>query len=72
MTGQKRNQENPMPMIDEGWWSSVLAEESRSVAHAPVHSAGGSGYPCVGFALVPNQCDVFHSRLHIHLVRAHC
>ena len=43
MTGQKRNQENPMPMIDEGWWSSVLAEESRSAAHAPVHSAGGSG-----------------------------
>lgn len=43
MTGQKRNQENPMPMIDEGWWSSVLAEESCSAAQAPVHSAGGSG-----------------------------
>ena len=42
MTGQKRNQENPMPMIDEGWWSSVLAEESRSAAHAPAHLTGGS------------------------------
>lgn len=42
MTGQKRNQENPMPAIDEGWWSSVLAEESRSAAHEPVHSVGVS------------------------------
>ncbi|NOT05318.1 MAG: 30S ribosomal protein S1 [Anaerolineales bacterium] len=41
MTGQKRNQENPMPMIDEGWWSSVLAEESRSAAHPPAHLTGG-------------------------------
>jgi small subunit ribosomal protein S1 len=41
MTGQKRNQENPMPAIDEGWWSSVLAEESRSAAHQPLHSVGG-------------------------------
>lgn len=41
MTGQKRNQENPMPMIDEGWWSSVLAEESRAMAHPPVRSVGG-------------------------------
>lgn len=31
MTGQKKNQDNPMPMIDEGWWESVLAEESRSI-----------------------------------------
>lgn len=42
MTGQKRNQENPMPAIDEGWWSSVLAEESCSAAHEPVHSVGVS------------------------------
>ncbi len=42
MTGQKRNQENPMPDIDEGWWASVLAEESRSTAHEPAHSVGVS------------------------------
>ena len=30
MVGQKSNQENPMPVIDEGWWSSVLAEEGRN------------------------------------------
>jgi small subunit ribosomal protein S1 len=30
MVGQKNNQENPMPVIDEGWWSSVLAEEGRN------------------------------------------
>jgi small subunit ribosomal protein S1 len=40
MTGQKNKHENPMPVIDEGWWSSVLMEESRYSAHAPVRSAG--------------------------------
>jgi small subunit ribosomal protein S1 len=29
MVNQRGKQENPMPVIDEGWWSSVLAEESR-------------------------------------------
>ncbi|MBK9208058.1 MAG: hypothetical protein IPL71_07050 [Anaerolineales bacterium] len=29
-----------MPQIDEGWWSSVLAEESRSSANPIVRSAG--------------------------------
>ncbi|MDD2922476.1 MAG: hypothetical protein PHQ36_09325, partial [Anaerolineales bacterium] len=29
MANQKVRQENPMPVIDEGWWASVLAEESR-------------------------------------------
>lgn len=42
MTGQKGKQENPMPMIDEGWWSSVLAEESRSSAGSVVRVVGGS------------------------------
>jgi small subunit ribosomal protein S1 len=42
MTGQKRNQESPMPVIDEGWWSSVLAEENRSAGHPPLRSVGGS------------------------------
>lgn len=30
MVGQKNSHENPMPVIDEGWWSSVLAEEGRN------------------------------------------
>lgn len=29
MVNQKIKQENPMPVIDEGWWASVLAEEER-------------------------------------------
>lgn len=29
MVNQRVKQENPMPVIDEGWWASVLAEESR-------------------------------------------
>lgn len=40
MIGEKRKQENPMPMVDEGWWSSVLAEESRSSAHSSHLIAG--------------------------------
>src|SRR5574341_47639 len=30
----KRKYENPMPATDEGWWESVLAEESRYSTHA--------------------------------------
>jgi small subunit ribosomal protein S1 len=30
MAGAKTKNNNPMPVIDEGWWASVLAEESRS------------------------------------------
>jgi small subunit ribosomal protein S1 len=41
MIDQKGKQENPMPAIDEGWWSSVLAEENRYSAHSPVRNAGG-------------------------------
>jgi small subunit ribosomal protein S1 len=33
MVGQRNNHENPMPVIDEGWWASVLAEEGRSAPH---------------------------------------
>jgi small subunit ribosomal protein S1 len=40
MVGQKSKQESPMPVIDEGWWSSVLAEESRSSANPAVRVAG--------------------------------
>ncbi len=34
MSNQKAGQENPMPLIDEGWWTSVLAEESRVSSRA--------------------------------------
>ncbi len=40
MIEQKRKQENPMPVVDEGWWSSVLAEEGRFSTHPPAHSVG--------------------------------
>ena len=40
MVGQKSNQENQMPEIDEGWWSSVLAEEGRNSTHPQPRSAG--------------------------------
>ncbi len=42
MNGQKRKyDENPMPTIDEGWWASVLAEESRyHSAPPPARSVG--------------------------------
>jgi small subunit ribosomal protein S1 len=41
MVGQKNNQENPMPVIDEGWWSSVLAEEGRN-STSPVPRLAGN------------------------------
>jgi small subunit ribosomal protein S1 len=40
MAGTKRKYENPMPVIDDGWWSSVLAEEGRSSASPPARLAG--------------------------------
>jgi small subunit ribosomal protein S1 len=40
MVGQKNNHENPMPLIDEGWWSSVLAEEGRNSTYSQPRSAG--------------------------------
>jgi small subunit ribosomal protein S1 len=42
MEGQNKISSNPMPMpaIDDGWWASVLAEESRNqIPTAPVHTA---------------------------------
>lgn len=38
MTGQnqKRKYENPIPEVDEGWWASVLAEESRASGPTPI------------------------------------
>ena len=48
MVGQKSNHENLMPVIDEGWWSSVLAEEGRNSVTSPPRLAG-------------NRADVFQS-----------
>jgi small subunit ribosomal protein S1 len=31
----RNNHENPMPVIDDGWWASVLAEEGRNAARLP-------------------------------------
>ena len=30
MVSQKRNYENSLPEVDEGWWASVLAEDNRA------------------------------------------
>jgi len=35
MVNERIKGENPMPAIDEGWWDSVLAEESRFYVAAP-------------------------------------
>ena len=41
MVARKNNLESPMPVIDEGWWSSVLMEENHHSGYAPSRSAGG-------------------------------
>ncbi len=38
MANKKQEQEGSMPTVDEGWWESVLAEESRHPTHAPGRS----------------------------------
>lgn len=38
----KRRYENAMPVVDEGWWESVLAEERQ---HAPLRPAQGLAKP---------------------------
>lgn len=40
MVVQRNEKENPSPVIDEGWWSSVLAEEGRSSAYTLPRAAG--------------------------------
>ncbi|HUI89758.1 MAG TPA: S1 RNA-binding domain-containing protein [Anaerolineales bacterium] len=43
MTNHKSTYENPMPVTDDGWWESVLAEDARhappSPTRAPIHPA---------------------------------
>jgi small subunit ribosomal protein S1 len=38
MVGPKKVRENPMPVIDEGWWASVLADEERYASPPAVRS----------------------------------
>jgi len=40
MVGPKKKMESPMPIVDEGWWNSVLAEESRYAPPTPARQAG--------------------------------
>lgn len=40
MVGPKKKSENPMPILDDGWWASVLAEESRFAPTLPVRQGG--------------------------------
>ncbi|MDP1714261.1 MAG: S1 RNA-binding domain-containing protein [Anaerolineales bacterium] len=40
MVGQKKKPDNPMPAIDDDWWASLLAEESRSSMPLSAHLAG--------------------------------
>lgn len=42
MSNGKENVENPMPVVDENWWASVLAEEDRYRVNQPVRSPGRS------------------------------
>ena len=42
MVGQRNNHENPMPVIDEGWWASVLAEEGRNSTQHPLPRVAGT------------------------------
>ena len=38
MANRKSDSENPMPVVDDGWWESVLAEQGHYVAHPAPHS----------------------------------
>jgi len=38
MVNRKNDSENPMPVVDDGWWESVLAEEGHYVPHQAAHS----------------------------------
>ena len=40
MLETRNGRENPMPVIDEGWWSSVLAEEGRSSTQSNARATG--------------------------------
>ncbi len=35
MVNRKIGADSPMPVVDESWWESVLAEEGRHSTHTP-------------------------------------
>ena len=55
MVGQKKKTENPMPLLDDGWWASVLAEESRHAPPLPGRQAGRSEVHGEAQATAPAQ-----------------
>lgn len=38
MASKKQENESPMPIVDDSWWESVLAEEARHPTHTPARS----------------------------------
>ena len=51
----KRKYENPMPVTDEGWWESVLAEERLHSSARPPQSAAVKPKPVVAEKAEPAQ-----------------
>ncbi|MCA1899841.1 MAG: S1 RNA-binding domain-containing protein [Chloroflexi bacterium] len=41
----RNNHENPMPVIDEGWWASVLAEEGRYMSYSAPRPVAAESKP---------------------------
>jgi small subunit ribosomal protein S1 len=63
MAGKKQEQDNHMPIVDDSWWESVLAEESRHPTHAPGRSPGRpesriEGKPDEGSKISPDWVQV--------------
>ena len=63
MTTKKQESESAMPIVDESWWESVLAEEARHPTHAPTRSqvkteSRGEGKMEEGPKITPNWSQV--------------
>src|SRR5512135_2748384 len=63
MASKKQEQDNSMPIVDESWWESVLAEEARHPAHSPGRPSGksesrGDGRSEDGAKISPNWVQV--------------
>jgi small subunit ribosomal protein S1 len=63
MVNKKHESEPGMPIVDESWWESVLAEEARHPSHTPARSqakteARGDGKPEETSKISPNWSQV--------------